>query len=164
MSCINTKYKSFFSNFRQTIIRDSLVDDSGRSWQIDNECSFVYGNLIHPNKYENLDTMLKTVCIFRRQTVAKVTELYRAKDKAAHVLWEVVNREAGLQIDDMNPSERIGCDILGERTIYSEWAELFVKRIADVYAWMNRCNDDDYDSLVRYTYCAAAARPLFYSP
>nr|XP_006816855.1 PREDICTED: uncharacterized protein LOC102804448 [Saccoglossus kowalevskii] len=127
----------------QRSIRNCFVDENRNTWWLDNEAAFLIGYLKQYVHYVQLNETLKTVCIFRRQTVSKIIQLHQIKD-APLLLWKLVGKYKNIIGIDWIPGTPMTC----ESNSYIRWAELFKERIEDVYRWIVRCSKDKYESLL----------------
>ena len=80
--------------------------------------------------------MLQTLCIFRRQTVNKIFNLYKQGDGVTHLLEFVSRNEPYFK--EMYGYLRPGQDFA--------WRRHFQERVEEVWTWMKQCQES-----VRYS-------------
>ncbi|XP_077867003.1 four-jointed box protein 1-like [Saccoglossus kowalevskii] len=134
-------------------VHNLFVDKSGKTWMIDNEMAFFFGDTFHlKNNRIILERMLRSVCIFRAQTTTKIKQLYE-EGNASEILLKLVN----VLTDNAHFSfkSRVMMCKTGKskqfrnKNITVKWAESFETRIKDVYNWMTSCSQNDYNLLLK---------------
>ncbi|XP_077865644.1 LOW QUALITY PROTEIN: four-jointed box protein 1-like [Saccoglossus kowalevskii] len=138
------KFKSGGTNKK---IHNLFFDENGKAWMLDNEMSFFLGQTVQTPAYAPLIGLLKSVCIFRRQTVEMVSKLH-AHENVPRLLWEVVNENVGPLDLEWNPQKPIICK-LHDKQYTIDWANTFTERIEKAYMWIKRCSEAGYESLVQ---------------
>ncbi|XP_002732305.1 four-jointed box protein 1-like [Saccoglossus kowalevskii] len=128
------------------LIHNLFFDENSKAWMLDNEMSFFWGQTLQTPAYAPLIGILKSVCIFRRQTVEMVFKLHAHKN-VPRLLWEVVNEHVGPLDLEWNPQKPIICE-LHDKQYTIDWANTFTERIEKAYMWITRCSEAGYESLL----------------
>ncbi|XP_070581615.1 four-jointed box protein 1-like [Ptychodera flava] len=116
-------------------------------WLVDNEVSFGIGYDMLTSHTFNVSyfftDMLRSVCIFRRETIARISSFRRPAD-VAKVLWDMVATRDPLA-DIGYPS--MTCDEDTDVKGRIEWASILAERIEDVLDWVAACQSFSYSDL-----------------
>ncbi|XP_077980181.1 four-jointed box protein 1-like [Glandiceps talaboti] len=122
---------------------------NNKLWLVDNEGSFPIGYtffLRHTYNISNIFTdMLQSVCIFKKETVERLTWLNRIGNPA-RLLWEMVITHDSLA-DIGYPN--MMCDQDTDVTIQVEWVEILEERLKDVLEWISLCQKSTYSELIQ---------------
>ena len=104
-------------------------------WFLDNETGFrmsyrtLYHNKMDSAKYQSFhETMLHSICIFRRRTVEAITKLHHHPNPA-ELLMQLMNKYEPM-------AQQVHMDTPGA---WNDLPELFRKRISEVHNWMQEC-------------------------
>jgi len=130
----------------ETVHNLAKSSQTGGLWLLDNESGLLDAyTLLYPStdmgpaaeneamRFRAMQTdLLQTTCIFRRQTVDRVFNLYKAGD-AAELLDAFVSRAEPLYRDLVEALPRIQQDA---------WREHFQERVEEVWTWMKQCQED----------------------
>ncbi|XP_006811764.1 four-jointed box protein 1-like [Saccoglossus kowalevskii] len=127
-------------------LHNLFYDKTRKPWMLDNEMSFLLGHIFQIPPHAPLTGILKSVCIFRRQTVEMVFKLHAHKN-IPRLLWKVVNEHLGPLDFEWNPQKPTTCELYDKRYTV-DWANAFTERIEEAYMWIKRCSEAGYESLL----------------
>jgi len=130
----------------ETVHNLAKSSQTGGLWLLDNESGLLDAySLLFPSRemgpaaqkealrFRAMQTdLLQTTCIFRRQTVDRVFNLYKAGD-AAELLDAFVGKAEPLYRDLVQALPEIQQDA---------WREHFQERVEEVWTWMKQCQED----------------------